>query len=144
MLEVVGSRPALPQQRIKFLGLLSLPAGVGLETVSGVTGCACRQSGAAAGVTPFRRRDIKLPTRLHEILIHSPDGFLLYAHLFPTSCIHHLTCPLRPNRNSANHEYGSNYSVDGDNSLGRPCAVDLQWPTRCDCGLYNLAALQTS
>jgi len=30
VLEVVGSSPALVQQRIKFLGLLSLPAGVGL------------------------------------------------------------------------------------------------------------------
>ena len=30
VLEVMGSNPALVKQRIKFLGLLRLPAGVGL------------------------------------------------------------------------------------------------------------------
>ena len=30
VLEVVGSNPALAKQRIKFIGLLRLPAGVGL------------------------------------------------------------------------------------------------------------------
>ena len=39
-----GFKPALAKQRIKFLDLLSLPAGVGLSTVSGVAGCASRQS----------------------------------------------------------------------------------------------------
>ena len=48
-LEVVGSNPALAKQRIKFLGLLSLPAGVGLIAVSGVAICANRQSAAAPG-----------------------------------------------------------------------------------------------
>ena len=52
MLETVGSIPALAKQRIKFLGSLSLPAVVELQTVSGVTGCASRQSVSAAGGTP--------------------------------------------------------------------------------------------
>ena len=54
MLEVVGSNPALAKLRIKFLGLLrafstrqgSLPARLGLLTVSGVTGL--RKSVSAA------------------------------------------------------------------------------------------------
>ena len=93
MLEVVGSLPALAKQRIKFLGLLRLPARVGLLTVSGVTGCASRQlvtSGELEALTKCRY--IKLLTRLKhaaKFQIHSLDGSLLCAsvpflsHAFP-------------------------------------------------------------
>ena len=64
MLEVVGSNPALAKQRIKFLGLLSLPPEWDYKRSLVSLVAQVGNQRQRRGGSPLRWRDIKLPTRL--------------------------------------------------------------------------------